>query len=61
MFWVIDKAKQIGQFTTDSETFNFFLKLKSSPSLCIYDLWYFSEKVLTIRKYEFSLFLLVSL
>ena len=55
MFWVTDKAKQIGQFMTDSDTFNFFLKLKRSLSLCIYDLWYFSEKVLTIRKYEFGL------
>ena len=50
MFWVIDKTKQIGQFTTDSDAFNFVLKLKSSSSLSIYDLWYFSDKTLTISK-----------
>ena len=54
MFWVIHKTKQIGQFTTDSNTFYFVLKLKSSSSLSVYDLWYFSEKTLTIRKNEFS-------
>ena len=56
VFWVIYKAKQIDQFTTDSNAFNFFLKLKSSSSLSIQDLWYFFEKTLTIRKYEFSFF-----
>ena len=54
MFWVTDKTKQIGQFTTDSDAFNFVLKLKSSSSLSIYDLWYFSEKTLNIGKNEFS-------
>ena len=56
MLWVIDKTKQIGKFTTDSDAFNFTWKLKSSSSLSIHDLWYFSEKTLTIRKYEFSFF-----
>ena len=54
MFWVIHKTKQISQFTTNSDTFNFVLKLKSTSSLSVYDLWYFSEKTLTIRKNEFS-------
>ena len=54
MFWVIDKTKQIGEFTTDSDAFNFVLKLKSSSSLSTHDLWCFSEKTLTIRKNEFS-------
>ena len=54
MFCVIDKTKQTGQFTTDSDTIKFVLKLKSSSSLSVYDLWYFMEKTLTIRKNEFS-------
>ena len=58
MFWVIDKTKQIGQFTTDSDTFNFVLKLKSSSSLSIHDLWYFSETTFAIRKNEFSFLML---
>ena len=37
-----------------SDTYNFVVKLKSSSSLSVYDLWYFSEKTLTIRKNEFS-------
>ena len=56
---MIDKTKQIGKFTTDSDAFNFVLKLKSSSSLRIHDRWYFSEKAkktLTIRKYEFIFF-----
>ena len=60
MFWVIDKAKQIGQLMTDSDAFHFVLKLKSSSSLRIYDLCYFLEKTLTIRKNEFS-FLMIGL
>ena len=58
MFWVIDKTKQIGQFMTDFDTFNFVLKLKSSSSWSIHDLWYFSEKTLAIRKNEFSFLML---